>query len=80
MYDQYKSAKLISASGRLNKNKGVMVVGVSGAGCQLKVKGLSGGNWIDNTMGITLQGQPFVVVPVPVYGITLGTSAAFELN
>jgi hypothetical protein len=80
MYDQYQSARLVGSSGNLNKNKGVMVVGVSGNGCQLRVRGLSGGNWINNTMGITLQGQPFVVVPVPVYGITLGSASVFELN
>ena len=77
----YKSARLIGASGKLQKNKGVMLVGASGENCQLQFKGLSGGNWVDSSAGLTLAtGQICAIIPVQTYGCTLGTGKLFELN
>ena len=77
----YKSARLVSASGRLNKNKGVMFIGADGNNTILGFKGLSGGNWVDSTVTLTLTtGQRSVIIPVSVYGVTLGTGSVFELN
>ena len=78
--DIYKSARLIGASGNLKKNKGVMFVGVSGSACQLRVNGLSGSDWVTSTAGVTLTGQSVMVIPVSVYGVTLGSGQLFELN
>jgi hypothetical protein len=76
----YKSARLIGASGALNKNKGVMLVGASSS-CTLKLRGISGGAWLDQTMGLTLTAQEsFRIVPTQVYGVTLGSGTLFELN
>jgi hypothetical protein len=81
MYDQYKSARLVSASGKLQKNKGVMLVGVSGDACQLQLKGMSGGAWVDSSVGLTLgTGQNSAFVPIQTYGCTLGSGKLFELN
>jgi hypothetical protein len=77
----YKSARLIGASGLLKKNKGVMLVG--NGTTILGLNGLSGGNWVNSQATIVIPStpqNPVVVVPVMVYGITLGNSAAFELN
>lgn len=77
----YKSAKIVAASGNLTKNKGVMLIGVAGNACQLRFKGLSGGNYTDYSAGLTLAtGQSVVIVPVSVYGATLGSGQLFELN
>ena len=91
----YKSARLIGASGKLQKNKGVMLVGASGENCQLQFKGLSagttilglnglsGGNWVNSQASVVIQSSPqnpVIIVPVQVYGITLGSAAVFELN
>lgn len=78
--DIYQNARLITSSGNLKKNKGVMLVGVSGNGCQLRVNGLSGSNWVTSTVGLTLTNNPVQIVPVVVYGVTLGTGQLFELN
>lgn len=79
--DIYQSARLVGASGNLRKNKGVMLVGVSGNGCQLRVNGLSGGNWVTSTVGLTLTtGNNLTIFPIPVYGVTLGNGQLFELN
>jgi hypothetical protein len=77
----YKSARLIGASGRLNKNKGVMFIGGDTNSTTLGFKGLSGGNWVDSTVTLTLTtGQRCVIIPVQVYGVTLSTGSVFELN
>jgi hypothetical protein len=77
----YKSARLVGASGKLNKNKGVMFIGADGNSTTLGFKGLSGGNWVDSTATLTLTtGQRSVIIPVSVYGVTLGTGSVFELN
>lgn len=78
----YKSARLIGASGKLQKNKGVMFVSTSaGQNCTLGFKGLSGGNWVDSTALLTsATGQLCIIVPVQVYGVTLGSGSVFELN
>ena len=77
----YKSARLIGASGKLQKNKGVMLVG---AGTTiLGLNGLSGGNWVNSQASVVIQSSPqnpVIIVPVQVYGITLGSAAVFELN
>ena len=77
----YKSARLIGANGLLKKNKGVMLVG---AGTTiLGFKGLSGGTWVDSIATVVIPASttnPAVIIPVSVYGITLGSAAAFELN
>jgi hypothetical protein len=77
----YKSARLIGASGKLQKNKGVMFVGASTNTCQLQFKGLSGGNWVDSSATLTLTAsQLSVIIPVQVYGCTLTSGSLFELN
>ena len=77
----YKSARLIGASGKLQKNKGVMLVGIATEGCQLQFKGLSGGNWVNSSAGLTLAtGQICAIIPVQTYGCTLGSGKLFELN
>jgi hypothetical protein len=77
----YKSARLIGASGLLKKNKGVMLVG---AGTTiLGFKGLSGGAWVDSIATVIIPASttnPAVMIPVSVYGITLSGTAAFEIN
>lgn len=78
--DIYKSARQVTASGSLQKNKGVMLVGAAGDGCQLRLKGLSLGNWVNYTAGLTLGAAGAQIIPVQVYGVTLGTGALFELN
>ena len=75
----YKSARLISANGKLQKNKGVMIVG--NGTTILGLNGLSGGNWVNSQASIvTASGSSTIIIPVMVYGITLGSAAAFELN
>jgi len=77
----YKSARLVSASGRLNKNKGVMFIGSNTNSTILGFKGLSGGNWVDSTVTLTLTtAQLSVIIPVSVYGCTLTSGSLFELN
>ena len=77
----YKSARLIGASGKLQKNKGVMFVGADTNTCKLQFKGLSGGNWVDSTATLTLTtAELSIIIPVQVYGVTLGAGSVFELN
>jgi hypothetical protein len=77
----YKSARLIGASGKLQKNKGVMFIGSVNQNCILGFKGLSGGNWVDSTVTLTLTtAQLSVIIPVQVYGCTLTSGSLFELN
>jgi hypothetical protein len=77
----YKSARLIGASGKLQKNKGVMFVGDDTNTCKLQFKGLSGGNWVDSTATLTLTtAQLSVIIPIQVYGCTLTSGSLFELN
>jgi hypothetical protein len=77
----YKSARLIGASGKLQKNKGVMLVGAAGENCQLQFKGLSGGSWVDSFTTLTLgTAQLYAIIPVQTYGCTLATGKLFELN
>lgn len=77
----YKSARLIGASGKLQKNKGVMLVGAANDNCQLQFKGLSGGNWVDSFTTLTLgTAQLYAIIPVQVYGCTLASGKLFELN
>lgn len=78
--DIYKNARQVTVSGPLQKNKGVMLVGAAGDGCQLRFKGLSLGNWIDYSAGLTLATVGAQIIPVQVYGVTLGTGRLFELN
>jgi hypothetical protein len=76
----YKSARLIGASGKLQKNKGVMVVGTS-SNVQLRFRGLSGGNWVESST--TVNGSAdnaVIIVPIQVYGVTLSAGSVFELN
>jgi hypothetical protein len=76
----YKSARLIGASGLLKKNKGVMVVGASSS-VQLKLRGLSGGNWIESSTTVAGNAaNTVIIVPVQVYGVTLSGGDVFELN
>ena len=77
----YKSARLIGASGKLQKNKGVMFVGADTNTCKLQFKGLSGGNWVDSTATLTLTtAELSIIIPVQVYGCTLTSGSLFELN
>jgi hypothetical protein len=77
----YKSARLVGASGKLQKNKGVMFIGTNNQTCTLGFKGLSGGNWVDSSVTLTLTTtQLSIIIPVQVYGATLGTGSLFELN
>ena len=76
----YKSARLIGASGKLQKNKGVMVVG-SPSSVQLRFRGLSGGNWVESSTTVIGSADTIVIiVPIQVYGVTLSTGSVFELN
>ena len=77
----YKSARLIGASGKLQKNKGVMFIGGNNNTCTLGFKGLSGGNWVDSSVTLTLTtAELSIIIPVQVYGVTLGAGSVFELN
>jgi len=77
----YKSARLIGASGKLQKNKGVMFIGGNGNACTLGFKGLSGGNWVDSSVTLTLTtAELSIIIPVQVYGCTLTSGSLFELN
>lgn len=77
----YKSARLIGASGKLQKNKGVMFIGTTNQTCTLGFKGLSGGNWVDSSVTLTLSdGDLSIIIPVQVYGVTLNAGSVFELN
>ena len=81
MYDQYNSARRVGASGLLKKNKGIMLAGKSGDACQARLRGLSGGDWVTSTVGITLGASEIIILPIQVYGVTLGSGGAvFELN
>jgi len=76
----YKSARLIGASGLLRKNKGVMVVG-SSSSAQVKLRGLSGGNWVESTTTVAGNvANTVIIIPVQVYGVTLSAGDVFELN
>lgn len=76
----YKSARLIGASGKLQKNKGVMVLG-SNASVTLKLKGLSGGNWVESSAVVACGADhKVIIVPVQVYEVTLSSGSVFELN
>lgn len=77
--DIYKSARRIVANGKLQKNKGIMLIG--GVGATVEFKGISGGDWVSSTCGVTGAANTVTVIPVSVYGITLSAGAiAFELN
>lgn len=77
--DLYKSARLISANGKLQKNKGIMLLGTAAATIQFK--GMSGADWVTSTVGVTGNAAaPVTIIPVSVYGITLGGGSVFELN
>lgn len=78
--DIYKSAKLVAASGKLQVNKGVMLIGAANDGCQLKFRGLSAGSWYEYSAGLTLGAAGAQILPVQVYGVTLGSGKLFELN
>ena len=81
MENLYQSARLVGASGLLKKNKGIMLVGIGGNACQLRFRGLSGGSWIESTAGLTLgTTESVAIIPVAVYGVTLGSGSVFELN
>lgn len=76
----YKSARLIGASGKLQKNKGVMIVGLA-PNVTLKFKGLSGGNWVDSSAVISgTQTKLVTIVPIQVYEVTISAGTVFELN
>jgi hypothetical protein len=77
--DIYKSARLIGASGKLKKNKGIMLVGAASA--IVEFQGMSGGNWVSTgSLGVTGLAGTVTVIPVSVYGITLSTGSVLELN
>jgi len=76
----YKSARLIGASGLLNKNKGIMVVGTGGS-VSVRLRGLSGGNWVTSTTTVqSTTSCPVTIVPIQVYGVTLSAGDVYELN
>ena len=78
--DIYQSARLIAGNGNLNKNKGVMIVG-AGGNPVLNVRGMSGPNVINSQITVTTNAaSPVIIVPVPVYGITLNSATVLELN
>ena len=78
--DIYQSARLISASGTLQKNKGIMLLGAS-SGILVKMTGLSGGNRVVSSVGITGIANQVTIIPVQVTGVTLGASGTvYELN
>ena len=77
--DIYKSERRIVSNGKLQKNKGIMLIGQSGA--LVEFKGISGGDWVSSTVGVTGSAGTVTTIPVSVYGITLSSGAvAFELN
>lgn len=78
MQDIYKSARKISANGKLKKNKGVMLIGAASA--TLEFQGLSGGSYVSFTSGVTGLASSVTIIPVIVYGITLGSGDIYELN
>jgi|LakMenE18May11ns_1017448.scaffolds.fasta_scaffold9928956_2 hypothetical protein len=78
--DIYQSARLISASGTLQKNKGIMLLGAS-SGILVKMTGLSGGNRVVSSVGVTGVANDIRIIPVQIIGITLGASGTvYELN
>jgi len=76
--DLYKSARKISGSGKLGKNKGVMFI--SNASATLEFRGLSGGNWISSTSTLTGVSNTVTIIPVSVYGLTYSSGDIYELN
>ena len=75
----YKSARLIGANGKLQKNKGVMIVG--NGTTILGLNGLSGGNWVESSAVVTTGTEhKVIIVPVQVYEVTLNLGTVFELN
>ena len=77
--DIYKSARRIAASGKLKKNKGIMLIGAASA--TVEFQGISGGDWISTgALGVTGAAGTVTVIPIPVYGITLGSGSVLELN
>jgi len=87
--DIYQSARLVGASGNLQKNKGVMFTGAAGNTCDVRVKGLSAGDgdsqtgWVTSTIRLTIAGSlenAPIILPIAVYGATLGTGSLYELN
>ena len=83
----YKSARIVGASGNLQKNKGVLFQGSNGNTCDVRVKGVSAGTgpdqtgWITSTVRLTIPTtNDFVILPVTVFGATLGTGTLYELN
>jgi len=77
--DIYKSARLIAASGKLKKNKGIMLIGAASA--TVEFQGISGQAWISTgPLGVTGLTGTVTVIPVAVYGITLGSGSILELN
>jgi len=78
--DIYQSARLISASGPLQKNKGIMLVGAA-SGLLVKMTGLSAGNRVVSSTGITGIANEVTIIPVQITGVTLGSSGTvYELN
>lgn len=87
--DIYQSARLVGASGFLQKNKGVMFTGVAGNTCDIQVRGLSAGDgaaqtgWVTSTIRLTIVANAAndpIILPIAVYGATLGTGSLYELN
>lgn len=78
MQDIYKSARKISANGKLKKNKGVMLIGAASA--TLEFQGLSGGSYVSFTSSVTGTSTGVTIIPVIVYGITLSSGDVYELN
>lgn len=79
--DIYKSARLITTSQLLQKNKGIMVLG-DVAGVTLTFNGISAGNWVTTRSSLHTAANSVNIIPTSIYGITLGTGSGkiFEIN